>query len=123
MSCAYTFGLNKILQKIQEVVTGMEFKPYYAIEHRVKDISGNFCCTEGTQERPGIAVTGVGCYRAVLCKTVIVMAKSPIAVLSKSTKETTDDTTPSMHANYAIYVQKSLFVPLKLFNASSQLFF
>ena len=29
----------------------------------------------------GLVVTGVGCYRAILCKPIILMAKSPTAVL------------------------------------------
>ena len=43
------------------------------------------------------------------------MAKSPTAVVSESTKGTTDERKPSMHANYSSYGQKSLFIPLKLF--------
>ena len=35
----------------------------------------------------------------------------------------TGETKPSMHANYSRYGHKSLFIPLKLVYASSQLFF
>ena len=69
--------------------------------------------------RPGLVVTGVGCYRGVLCKTITLMAQSPTAVVSESTMGTTDERKPSMHANYSRYGQKSLFIPLKLFYASS----
>ena len=43
------------------------------------------------------------------------MAKSPTAVVSESTKVTTDERKPSMLENYSIYGQTSLFIPLKLF--------
>ena len=76
-----------------------------------------------TGARPGLVVTGVGCYRGVLCKTITLMAKSPTADVSESTKVTTDERKPSMHGNYSRYGQKSLFIPLKLFYAYSQLFF
>ena len=70
-----------------------------------------------------VGETGASCYRGVLCKTIILVAKSSTAVLSESTKGTTDERKPSMHANYSRYGQKSLFIPLKLFYASSQFFF
>ena len=40
-----------------------------------------------------------------------------------STKGNTDERKQSMHANYSRYGQKSLFIPLQLLYASSQLFF
>ena len=61
--------------------------------------------------------------RGILCKTIILMAKSLTAVLYKSTKGTTDEAKPSTHANYTRYGQKSLFIPLKLVYACSLLFF
>ena len=43
------------------------------------------------------------------------MEKSPRAVVSESTKGTTDDINPSRHAKYSTHGQKSLFTHLKLF--------
>ena len=54
----------------------------------------------------GLVVTGVGCYRGVLCKATALIAKSPTAVVSESTKGPTDERQPSMHANYSRYGKK-----------------
>ena len=72
--------------------------------------------------------TGASCYRGSLlqgrlCKTITLMAKSPTAVVSESTKATTDERKPSMHANYSRYGHKSLFILPTLVYASSQLLF
>ena len=40
---------------------------------------------------PGIVVSGVGCYIGVLCKTIMLMAKSPTAVVTEYTNELTKE--------------------------------
>ena len=102
--------------KLIKIAKRDEKKRIFVKTHCVKDAGAEI---NSVGETGASCYRGIGCYRGVLCKTITLLAKSPTVVVS--TKATTDERKPSMHANDSRYGQKSLFIHLKLVYASSQL--